>query len=478
MLRLQTRNLLSEDEDVLNYFLAQLPKCHSIYDICEYLQAHYYERKIRLSSKEKIINKLDKWTEEKLQNIKTAENMAKRLHFEVNLHKKLNEIKNLRHAGLYTENKRVLQTISNRDDMDEEDDSGLYDWIFDIDLISNIASIGWPVIFSKSFLQSTNLAAMRSVVCNQDENQDNSKKGVSWEGAIVAVVGLYDKGKTFVLNNLSNSNLPSGKKVNTKGLSFKYVDVDTGTKLILLDTAGSYSPVKVEDNMSIIEREATEHFVLELVFDIADYFVFVVNDFTSLDQRFLDKLSRALQSSPSKPFREVIVVHNFKEVESQEILDHIWNVQVRDIYSEGSIQSTLVAAKNPINGKLEERKVNWFKSPFTRHVCLVNQDSELGLNQNPWAFSILRYWLKSVLVPYNREFSVVDNVINFSNKKLSQYFKMDITLTLQNTQDEKIKRIVCDQNFIEPLQIPQISIDSSGFVMTRPDAFLPNVGEL
>ena len=25
-----------------------------------------------------------------------------------------------------------------------------------------------------------------------------------WEGAIVAVVGLYDKGKTFVLNNLSN----------------------------------------------------------------------------------------------------------------------------------------------------------------------------------------------------------------------------------------------------------------------------------
>ena len=104
-----------------------------------------------------------------------------------------------------------------------------------------------------------------------------------WEGAIVAVVGLYDKGKTFVLNNLSFSNLPSGKKVNTKGLSFKYVDVDEGTKLILLDTAGSYSPVKVENNMSIVEREATEHFILELVFDVADYFLFVVNDFTSLD---------------------------------------------------------------------------------------------------------------------------------------------------------------------------------------------------
>jgi hypothetical protein len=45
----------------------------------------------------------------------------------------------------------------------------------------------------------------------------------------VAVVGLYDKGKTFVLNNLTSSNLPSGKKVTTKGVSFKHVNVDSGT---------------------------------------------------------------------------------------------------------------------------------------------------------------------------------------------------------------------------------------------------------
>jgi len=44
-----------------------------------------------------------------------------------------------------------------------------------------------------------------------------------WDGATVAVVGLYDKGKTFVLNNLTQSNLPSGKKVNTKGISFKVI---------------------------------------------------------------------------------------------------------------------------------------------------------------------------------------------------------------------------------------------------------------
>jgi len=35
---------------------------------------------------------------------------------------------------------------------------------------------------------------------------------------VVAVLGLFDKGKTFVLNHLTESALPSGKKASTKGL--------------------------------------------------------------------------------------------------------------------------------------------------------------------------------------------------------------------------------------------------------------------
>ncbi len=113
-----------------------------------------------------------------------------------------------------------------------------------------------------------------------------------WDGATVAVVGLYDKGKTFVLNNLTQSNLPSGKKVNTKGISFKvisfkfivqHVNVDAGTHLILVDTAGSYSPVRIVSDLSIVEKEATEMYISDLVFEISDYFICVVNDFTSLD---------------------------------------------------------------------------------------------------------------------------------------------------------------------------------------------------
>ena len=178
-------------------------------------------------------------------------------------------------------------------------------------------------------------------------DQSGRSKSASWEGAIVSVVGLYDKGKTFVLNNITNANLPSGKKVNTKGLSFKHVNVDSGTNLVLLDTAGSYSPVRVVNELSVLEKEATEMFVLDMVIELSDYFICVVNDFTSLDQRYLDKLSRNLQNSPNKTFREVIVVHNLKEVDTREVLDHLWQTQVTQIYGSGNIQKTKVAAVNP-----------------------------------------------------------------------------------------------------------------------------------
>ena len=82
-------------------------------------------------------------------------------------------------------------------------------------------------------------------------------------------------------------------------------------------------------------------------------------------------------------FREVIVIHNFKEVENLEILNHVWQEQVIGIYKNGKVQHTIVAAQNPISGKLEEKEVVWLKSNFSRHICLINQDCPEGLRINP-----------------------------------------------------------------------------------------------
>ena len=366
------KELVFEDQEILEYFSKTIARAISkkessalerLQTLQSLLDAWVHEQRLRVREKARKVNRLEIWLKDRGQKEKMSEELARKLEKEIHLYQQLNEIKMKRQFG-------GLRQERNKARSDD-----VYDWVVDIDMLTNINKKGWKVSFSRQFWENSSKVVQNQILGKQQLVFEGEKGGMevksegtrpkvgssvntdvsgrsssemtgkdarertpvkksidmyynsdekkrlefqmegpgsskqvkgTWEGAIVSVVGLYDKGKTFVLNNLAESNLPSGKKVTTAGLSFKYVDLEQGTKLILLDTAGSYSPVKVENESSIIEKEATEMFILDLVFDISDYFIFVVNDFTSLDQRYLDKLTRSLQSSAEKSFREVI----------------------------------------------------------------------------------------------------------------------------------------------------------------------------
>ena len=289
----------------------------------------------------------------------------------------------------------------------------------------------------------------------------------------MAVLGLFDKGKTFVLNHLTGSQLPSGKKVSTKGLSFKHVDVE-GTKFIVLDSEGSYAPVKVENELSVVEKEISERFIQDVIFDLSDYFLCVVNDFTSLDQRYLDQLTRSLQNS-KKHFQEVIVVHNCKTVMEQEVMDHIFHSQILFVYGRGKVQTTRIAALNPITGELEEKDVLWFKTDFSRHVILANEDCELGDRTNGWTFALLKNWLRSAFVPVNRRFSVLQSVLQSCNGRLSAYFKTEPELSVEMTDDPRTRLIRAKARTEDSFRLQQTSVDASGLLLTRPNSFVPAI---
>jgi HSP20 family molecular chaperone IbpA len=421
--------------------------------------------------------------------------LAKDLEFDAGKQRMLeallegNEELRKQNIELELENRRLQHTLDldsrrHREQPKEESFSDAYDWVVDIQLLSDVSKQGWRVAFSGDFLQTLDVTSREQLLSGRDWMNDDGvatadglgrPQAIGWRGAVVAVLGLYDKGKTFVLNNLTESKLPSGKKVATKGLSFKHVEVEGGTRFVLLDSEGSYSPVKVLNELSVVEKEATELFLQELIFEMSDYFLCVVNDFTSLDQRYLDKLTRNLQSS-KKDFREVIVVHNCKEVIDEDTLRHVWETQVTAIYGAGTPQSTLVAAVDPNTGTLVEKAVGWFKTPFSRHVLLANADSDLGEQLNPWGFSLLRYWLKSVFVPVSRDFSVVDAVVHFSNQKLTTHFKAHPQLALVQSEEEPgVSYIRSLSDSPEALRLHQVAVDASGIMLARPDSYLPPV---
>jgi len=388
----------------------------------------------------------------------------------------------------------------------------VYDWVCEITKLSDVSTHGWRVCYSERFLSSCSedekryvlgteplsrsaagtlqprqrtrdsddddpdrtidLGTAACLVSDGDEAQGSSASD-GWDGAVVAVLGLFDKGKTFVLNHLTGSQLPSGKKVSTKGLSFKHVDVE-GTKFIVLDSEGSYAPVKVENELSVVEKEISERFIQDVIFDLADYFLCVVNDFTSLDQRYLDRLTRSLQNS-KKHFQEVIVVHNCKTVMEQEVMDHIFHSQILFVYGRGKVQTTRIAALNPITGELEEKDVLWFKTDFSRHVILANEDCELGDRTNGWTFALLKNWLRSAFVPVNRRFSVLQSVLQSCNGRLSAYFKTEPELSVEMTDDPRTRLIRAKARTEDSFRLQQTSVDASGLLLTRPNSFVPAI---
>lgn len=65
-----------------------------------------------------------------------------------------------------------------------------------------------------------------------------------------------------------------------------------------------------------------EHYLRDLTLNTAQLLLFVVNDLTVADQKFIDYLEGKAGSG------SLIVVHNFKEVTTKEELDEVWKVSL------------------------------------------------------------------------------------------------------------------------------------------------------
>ena len=90
-------------------------------------------------------------------------------------------------------------------DFDNVEAEKFYDIIVGIDSIIKIKE-GWKVRFSEE----------GNKIYKKNETKDCIKIGV---------VGNGNKGKSFLLNKLSNYNLPSSTTIRTEGLSLKYPDL-------------------------------------------------------------------------------------------------------------------------------------------------------------------------------------------------------------------------------------------------------------
>ncbi|CAE7838024.1 unnamed protein product [Symbiodinium microadriaticum] len=147
---------------------------------------------------------------------------------------------------------------------------------------------------------------------------------------IVAVVGLFDKGKTFLINKLFGVNLPSGKLHTTKGLSFLWIEE---RRMLVLDSAGvqstvSYRAQAVQD--AILDAQTTESLMFEMISRIAHHMIFVVNDLTWFEQKYVAMLhQKYVQGGQQK---ELVVVHNLRNTTEVQEACKLFSRQVTRCY--------------------------------------------------------------------------------------------------------------------------------------------------
>lgn len=388
---------------------------------------------IDLTNKNYMLVKENKDLQEKVESISKKYSKLKKQNNEL-----LEKVKKYEALGNLV-NIPVNPLETNENDPSNPTSIMQYDCILDIENFYDLSSTGWNVVINDELIKTDIL------------------------GSTLSIVGMYDKGKTFILNKLTNSEFGSSKKVTTKGLSFKRVDIDQ-TKFIIIDTAGFNSPINIK-KMQEREKKYTEAFIQELAFGLSDYFIIVVNDFTAKDQKFLRSLMKKNESNKER--QSIIVIHNFKDVESKDLHDYAWESQVVSVFQsedENGAQNLLVSIGT------ESLLISLYKTRFSTHFSLVNDKSLYGKHYNRFAIECIKQTLKYQIMSSKQE-----NLYNNLKINIEKALSMEIQLVPDDSQMEELNSAQNTlKEIVKPLrEISEEEFKTSSFRLIRVDEFEP-----
>eukprot|EP00118_Oscarella_pearsei_P006434 m.28981 g.28981 ORF g.28981 m.28981 type:complete len:601 (+) comp31118_c0_seq3:488-2290(+) len=177
----------------------------------------------------------------------------------------------------------------------------------------------------------------------------DSRKMKRYSTIFVAVLGLYNKGKTYVLNHLADTNLPHGSAYHTQGICMKTPRNRHKSKMTFIDTAGFDFPVKVVnagETSSIQMKKMVDQFIADVALRLSTVCIVVMNDITLYDQIYLEgvrdtlqhfkqensQINRASSTEGQGKYGELVVVHNFALCEDLEDCRKAFEEQVCDKY--------------------------------------------------------------------------------------------------------------------------------------------------
>ena len=268
-------------------------------------------------------------------------------------------------------------------------DKSMYDAIFKCESINKLYHDEWTYILSNRFLERM-----------QIKDEENRKF------CTICLIGETNKGKTFLLNLLTDNKLQSGIEYKTIGISCKFTnfkynanDLDEDdikekeAKFLIFDSAGRSEPLLIEPELKAklsdeelknrVEADnkdlkLSEDFIKNFLISHSRIILVVVNQLTLAEQIFLYEL----KNDNEDKFEELFIIHNLFNFENKrDIENYIDNTIVHSIYfdiSKDYFETNKTDNINEINKPFyftEEQKNAKGNQYLIAHLFLGNTNS-------------------------------------------------------------------------------------------------------
>lgn len=142
---------------------------------------------------------------------------------------------------------------------------------------------------------------------------------------------------------------------------------------------------------TIQSRVAEEQFLKDIVYDMADLFIYVVNQITAREEIDLDNTTRRLADNKS-PCYDMLVIHNFKSAANKETEDNLFQRFVNGPYGKHGKLAPVEKTYNNV-----KRTIRYVQATNQRHFYTLQEDSEYGKRHNECIFSLLRENLQNLV---------------------------------------------------------------------------------
>ena len=293
-----------------------------------------------------------------------------------------------------------------------------YDVIIDIKSINSLKNEGWAILYN-------------------EKRKDIYKTIIGERTMKIGVLGLNNVGKSFLLEKIAVSNLPSGYSVETKGISIKYAvpkDNNEGKEIkeikgiCILDSAGFETPLlkekrddfneeekdkvnqlniksndelenaikydEIEDELAR-DKAQTERFIEQLIISLSDMLILVIGKLTRTEQRLITRIKNLVKKNERNKIKSIIIVHNLaqyhKKIEVENhIKQYLYNSATFKLEQSDYLGDKEIFKERKYLCEIPDEKEKDLKDIQVYHYIMAKEGTEAGDYYNPFTLELIK----------------------------------------------------------------------------------------